>query len=306
MTQNKQLSIIIVNFNSGLYAVDCIASLFRQVSINFEIIVVDNASQDNSIELLGKNFSERITLIESKENLGFGRANNLAASQACGEYLLLLNPDTVIEDPHALKVMLEQLRNNPQIGLLGPAIDEPRKNKQVLPRYSYPSSRYLKHTDKFKNLPGEIAWLLGACMLIKRSLFEEIKGFDPDYFLYGEDADICLKVRLAGYVIAYYEAVKIMHVAGVSEFNANSLDKWLRKRRGVFLFYIKHFDARDTLRIARNAMFKSRVYLCTLFLTNWFRSIDNPALIDKKNREEATIIVAKEVLTELQRSLSKD
>ena len=86
MTQNKQLSIIIVNFNSGLYAVDCIASLFKQVNINFEIIVVDNASQDNGIELLRENFSDQITLIESKENLGFGRANNLAVSQACGEY----------------------------------------------------------------------------------------------------------------------------------------------------------------------------------------------------------------------------
>ena len=297
MTQNKQLSIIIVNFNSGLYAVDCLTSLFKQVNINFEIIVVDNASQDNSIELLRENFSDRITLIESKENLGFGRANNLAASQACGEYLLLLNPDTVIEDPHALEMMLEQLRSSDKIGLLGPAIDEPRKNKQVLPRYSYPSSRYLKYTDKFKNLPGKIAWLLGACMLIKRSLFEEIKGFDPDYFLYGEDADICLKVRLAGYGIAYYDAVKIMHVAGVSEFNADSLDKWLRKKRGVFLFCVKHYDPRDVLRLAKKTIYKSRMYLGALFITSYLRRADSVAFLDKKHRLQASIIAAKEVIS---------
>lgn len=299
MTQNKQLSIIIVNFNSGLYAVDCIASLFKQTKISFEIIVVDNSSQDNSIELLRENFSERITLIESKENLGFARANNLAASRACGEYLLLLNPDTVIADPNAIKMMIEQLKSNPQVGLLGPAIDEPRKNKQVLPRYSYPSSRHLKYTDKLKNLPGEIAWLLGACMLIKRSLFEEIKGFNPDYFLYGEDADICLEVRRAGYTIAYYDAVKIMHVAGVSEFNANSLDKWLRKRRGVFLFYTKHYDARDTLRIAKSTLYKSRLYLGVLFVRTWFQRTDDFAFLDKKHRLQASIMVAKEVILQL-------
>ncbi len=297
MTQNKQLSIIIVNFNSGSYAVDCIASIFRQENINFEIIVVDNASQDNSIELLRENFSDRIKLIESKENLGFGRANNLAASQACGEYLLLLNPDTVIENPHALKMMLEQLRNNAEIGLLGPAIDEPRKNKQVLPRYSYPSSRSLKFTDKFKNLPGQIAWLLGACMLIRRSLFEKINGFDPDYFLYGEDADICLKVRVAGYSIAYYDDVEIMHVAGVSEFSANSLDKWLRKKRGVFLFCAKHYDSRDLLKIAKKTIYKSKMYLGALLITSWFRKRDDVAFLDKKHRLQASIIAAKEVIS---------
>ncbi|MDI1308272.1 MAG: glycosyltransferase family 2 protein [Methylotenera sp.] len=297
MTQNKQLSIIIVNFNTGLYTVDCIDSLFKQEDINFEIIVVDNASQDNSLVLLRENFADRITLIESKENLGFGRANNLAANQARGEYLLLLNPDTAIENRNALKMMFEQLKNNAEIGLLGPAIDEPRKNKQVLPRYSYPSSRYLKHTEKFKNLPGEIAWLLGACMLIKRSLFEEIKGFDPDYFLYGEDADICLKVRIAGYAIEYYDSVKITHIAGVSEFNANSLDKWLRKKRGVFLFCAKHYDPRDVLRIAKKTIFKSNMYLGALFITSCLRRVDDVAFLDKKHRLQASIIAAKEIIS---------
>lgn len=302
MSQNKQLSIIIVNFNSGTFAVDCISSLFRQEGISFEVIVIDNSSQDNSIDLLRKKFSNQIILLESAENLGFGRANNLAASHASGEYLLLLNPDTVIESPNGLKMMIEKLSANSQIGLLGPAIDEPRKNKQVLPRYSYPSSRHLKYTDKFKKLPGEIAWLLGACMLMKRSLFNEIQGFDPDYFLYGEDADICLRVRIAGFEIGYYDGVRIMHVAGVSEFTANSLDKWLRKKRGVFLFCIKHYDSRDVLKLARSAIFKSRLYLSALVLTSWFKRQDEAARVDKKHRLQATIFAAKEVVSRLARS----
>lgn len=299
MIKNKQLSIIIVNYNSGNYAVSCIDSLFKQVGVGFEIIVIDNASQDNSIDLLQEKFADQIMLIKSDENLGFGRANNLAVTKASGEYLLLLNPDTIIEDSNALKILIERLINNPQIGLIGPAIDEPRKGKQVLPRYSYPSSRGLRYSTKFKELPGKISWLLGACLLIKASVFDEISGFDPDYFLYGEDADICLRVRLAGYEIGYCDAVKITHVAGVSEFGADTLDKWLRKKRGVFLFSRKHFDRRDTLKLAKIAIIKSKLYLMVLNFTALFSHQNNPVFEDKKHRLQATIIAAKEVMKSL-------
>ena len=296
---SKSISVLIVNYNSGVYALECIHSLLKQRGETIEIIVVDNASQDDSVKLLRETFDGKIILVESKENLGFGRANNLAASKASGEFLLLLNPDTVITEPNVLKAMVDTLKNNPHIGLLGPAIDEPRKAKQVLPRYRYPSSRHLKYTNKFKRLPGEIAWLLGACMLIKRSVFAEVKGFDPDFFLYGEDADICLRLRLAGYEIGYCDKVQISHVGGASEFGANSLDKWLRKKRGVFLFCTKHFDPRDALEIAKTAIFKSRLYLGALFVTNLFRNKNSVVFVDKKHRLQATIITAKEVLNQL-------
>lgn len=296
MTQDKQLSIIIVNYNSGQYVLDCIASLKRQVAVNFEVIVIDNASPDNSLVLLREGLTHDILLIESSENLGFGRANNLGVSKARGEFLLLLNPDTIISDANTLKVMLDVFNTSPRLGLLGPAIEEPRKSKQVLPRYTYPLSKNLRYTDKLKGLPGSIAWLLGACLLIKHSTFNEINGFDADYFLYGEDADICLRVRLAGYEIGYCESVKITHVAGVSEFGADTLDKWLRKKRGVFLFCIKHFDKRDVLKLARNAIFKSKVYLMMLSFMGLFRCQKKRMSEDKKHRLQATVIAANEVI----------
>lgn len=296
---SKLLSVLIVNYNSGVYALECIHSLLKQRRVVIEIIVIDNASQDDSVKLLRETFDRQIILVESKENLGFGRANNLAASKASGEFLLLLNPDTVITEPNVLKVLVDTLKNNPHIGLLGPAIEEPRKAKQVLPRYRYPSSRRLKYTNKFKQLPGKIAWLLGACMLIKRSVFNEIKGFDPDYFLYGEDADICLRLRLAGYEIGYCDKVQISHVAGASEFGADSLGKWLRKKRGVFLFCTKHFDRRDALEIAKTAIIKSRLYLAALFLTSLFSNKNSVTFLDKKHRLQATVIAAKEALNQL-------
>jgi len=295
----KSLSVLIVNYNSGVYAVDCIRSLLQQQSLALEVIVVDNASQDNSIELLNEAFGKKITLIKSKENLGFGRANNLAASKATGEYLLLLNPDTIISGPHDMSELIQFLEVHPEAGMVGPAIEEPRKGKDVLPRYRYPASRKLKYTNTFKNLPGEIAWILGACMLIKRGFYEEIAGFDPDYFLYGEDADICLRIRQHGYQIGYCDSVKIMHESGASEIGADSLDKWLRKKRGIFLFWKKHFDSRDALRLAKRAVLKSSVYLFFIKLLGVFLQKNSQELLDKKSRLKATQIAAQELIQEL-------
>lgn len=299
MNQQKCVSVLIVNYNTGNYAVACIKSLLNQSYIKLEIIVVDNASIDDSIKVLSASFEKKITLIESKENLGFGRANNLAASQAKGDFLLLLNPDAEIQDPLAINKMVDFLTENPKLGMVGPKIFEPRKNKYATPRFTYPQSKKLKFRDQLENLPGKIAWLLGACLLLKREAYQAIAGFDPDYFLYGEDADIGLRLRQHGYEIGYCDTVKIMHVSGASELGADSLDKWLRKKRGVFLFCMKHYDRRDVLKLARHSIIKSKFYLATMRLTELFRCKKNVAFIDKKHRLQATIIAAKEVINQL-------
>jgi GT2 family glycosyltransferase len=295
----KSLSVIIVNYNSGDYAIECIRSLHKQENVNIEIIVIDNASRDNSVKQLNLKFGDEMVLIESKENLGFGRANNLGAGKATGEYLMLLNPDTVIPDSLGCFHLIQFLDAHPEIGMVGPAVEEPRKGKNVLPRFSYPSSRNLKYTTTFRGLPGDIAWILGACMLIKRSLYNEIAGFDPDYFLYGEDADICLRIRRHGYQIGYCEDVKIIHVSGASEIGAEPLDKWLRKRRGLYLFCKKHFDARDALSLARREIFKSSIYLFFNRFSRLFGKEYSEISKDKKNRQRATIIAAEELVQQL-------
>lgn len=299
MNQPILVSVLIVNFNAGNYAKACIKSLLNQSNIKLEIIVVDNASVDDSVNELKNTFGKKITLIECKENLGFGRANNLAADKAKGEFILLLNPDTEIQDQLAVSKLVDFLTANNRLGMVGPKIHEPRKNKYVTPRLSYPSSKKLKFKQKFETLPGKIAWLLGACLLLKRDVYQEISGFDPDYFLYGEDADIGLRIRQHGYEIGYCEDVVIHHVAGASEFGADSLDKWLRKKRGVFLFCMKHYDQRDVLKIAKNAIVKSRLYLAVLFVTSLFRNKNSVAFMDKKHRLQATTIAAKEVVNQL-------
>lgn len=290
------VSIIIVNYNSGSYALDCIRSLQRQIGVQLEIIVVDNASQDDSASVLQAQLSDQILLIQSATNLGFGRANNLGVARASGEFLLLLNPDTVLGEAQTIRHLVDALLDNPQFGLMAPLMDEPRKNKLVHPRYTYPSQRYLKQTKKLNDLPGEIAWVLGACMLLKRGLFNEINGFDEDYFLYGEDIDICLRIRLAGHAIGFTDTVKIMHVSGASEIGADSYEKWLRKRRGLYLFFIKHYHAEDTRQLAKSLILKTNVYLVLLKIKGLFINQNNPSFIDKRHRLKATITAANEML----------
>lgn len=299
MQSLHSVSVIIVNYNSGSYAKTCIESLLKQVDVQLEIIVIDNASADDSAIVLKNAFGQKITLIENTENLGFGRANNVGAAKATGEFLLLLNPDTEIPDSRAIAQLVDYIKQYPQCGLLGPAIFEPRKNKQVMPRFTYPQSKNLKFTSKLTQFPGEIAWLLGACMLVRRAVYNQINGFDEDYFLYGEDADIGLRMRLAGYEIGYCDGVSIMHVSGASEFGADSLDKWLRKKRGVMLFCIKHYDPRDVLSIAKLATAKSKFYLAIMRFSGLFVRKNNVAFADKKHRLQATIIAANEVIKQL-------
>ncbi len=295
MSQPTLVSVLIVNYNSGSYAKTCIESLFMQSNVQLQVVVVDNASADDSVKALKYAFGKKITLIESNENLGFGKANNLAANSAKGEFLLLLNPDTVIADALAISKLVDFYGSNQRYGMVGPNIHEARKNKYVAPRYSYPSARQLKFKQKFEALPGEIAWLLGACLLLKREVYQAISGFDPDYFLYGEDADIGLRLRQHGFEIGFCEQVTIEHVSGASEIGADSLDKWLRKKRGVFLFYTKHYEQRDVICIAKKAIFKSKLNLKWLSMTRLFRI----NVLDKQHRLQATAIVANEVLNQL-------
>lgn len=290
------VTVIIVNYNSGQYALECISSLLLQSDVKLQIIVVDNASPDNSLELFEAHLPETVLLIRSEINLGFGKANNLAAKSAQGDYLLILNPDTRIDDTHAIIKLVDRLNGKPQVGLLAPSVYEPRKDKLVLPRFSYPSSKQLRHPGKLKTLPGEIAWVLGACMLMEREVFLQINGFDEDFFLYGEDVDICLRIRMAGYEIDYAEDISITHVSGASEMAAPSLDKWLRKRRGIFMFYKKHYAVEDQVAIARRLLLRSKCYLFMLLIkTKFFRKVTS-ADLDKQARLRASTIAAEEFL----------
>lgn len=300
--QQPSVSAIIVNYKSGAYAVECIRSLLDQKYDSLEIIVVDNASRDGSVDMLRSAFGNVITLIDSPDNLGFGQANNLAAAYAKGDYLLLVNPDARLLDNAFISTLISFLERHPHVGIAGPEIHEPSKQKYVLPKRRYPSEGRLKYRDALKRLPGPYAWILGACMCLKRSLYEQIGGFDPDFFLYGEDTDICLRVRKAGYQVGYCEAAKLTHVGGASETAAIPFDKFLRKKRGFFLFCRKHYAAADVKRIARLSLVTTYFASLKVALSKLLGMGNAQDLNNKLQRIDATRIVIRETIEHYRKS----
>jgi len=228
------MSIIIVNWNSASYLRACLSSLYFQIqSFTFEVIVVDNASYDGCEELIQKQFPG-VLFIQSSENVGFGRANNLGFSRSCGEFILFLNPDTEIVGD-ALERMLDCLRVTRAAGATGvrllntdgslqtssvqafPTITNQLLDFGVLQRV-FPRWR-MWGTEAFyndTNEPSEVDAISGACFLIKRSVFEEIGLFSEQYFMYSDDLELCSRIKKAGYSVLYMNNCKVIHHGGKS------------------------------------------------------------------------------------------
>jgi len=268
LMQEIDFSVIIVNYNTAELVSRCISSVLQQKNVSVEIVVIDNASTDDSVSTIQNLLSENgsISLIRNTENMGFGRANNLAVKNAKGKYLYLLNPDGMMQDEQNLAKSLDFMQSHPEFGLVGTAIYEPRKNRFVQPKKGYPAQKMLRLTKDLEKLPGEIAWVLGASMIIPRVVYQEVGGFDPDFFLYGEEVDLCLRIRKLGYLLGYNENVVIEHFAGASESRAKPIETFLRKHRGFYLFCKKHYHLEDVKRIAKKNIFRAKIRLFFLKL----------------------------------------
>ena len=199
-----QVSIIIVNYNTKDITLNCLKSIYEHTTgIDFEIIVVDNASSDNSVEVI-KAIYPLVKIIESNENLGFGRANNLGAKYAQGEYLFLLNSDTLlIENTLSALYTFMKDRDSENIGACGVSLLNRQQQKTIsaghfpslLQEFSDIGFRHLYKNYYNNNLSlafsipkdgdvREVDYICGADIFIKKELFNELKGFDEDYFMY--------------------------------------------------------------------------------------------------------------------------
>jgi len=216
MEKNKvDLSIIIVGFNTKCFLEKCLESIFRQrVNGNLEVIVVDNGSRDNSCEMI-KNIFFKVKLIENKENLGFGKANNQGAKIARGDYLFFLNPDTLIKDNVFLKI-IEAFKNDSQAGVVSPLLV--LENGEIQ-SWAYGQEENLSQLIKRKikkDSSKTIDWVSGAAFAIRADIFRKIGGFDENFFAYFEDRDLCLQVKKNGYKIVVLPEVKVIHFGGKS------------------------------------------------------------------------------------------
>lgn len=224
----SDLSIIILSFNTKDLLRDCLNSLKRvEREISFEVIVADNGSVDGSLLMVKKEFPS-VTVLDNKTNVGFAKGNNAARKIAKGKYVLFLNSDTVVYKG-VLKECVDFLKKNPDVGaitcklvLANGKVDKDIRRRFPTPWVSFNrlvlgNGRLYWYEDISPNKIHEVDAIQGAFHLSPRRVLDEVNWFSEDYFLDGEDIDLCYKIREAGYKIYYYPKVKILHLKGASK-----------------------------------------------------------------------------------------
>lgn len=226
------VSIILVNWNSVDYLRECIPSIRKYTQgLSCEIIIVDNASPAADAKVIGREFSD-IILIESEENLGFAGANNLGFKRSTGKYILFLNPDTKFISP-VINIMLKRSQSLPDAGVLGckllnrdlsvqtssimqfPTISNELFQLEYL-RLRWPDFWGIGPLFSSSTEPAKAEVISGACMLIRRDVFEKVGMFSEEYFMYAEDMDLCYKITKAGWTNYYVGEAVAVHYAGIS------------------------------------------------------------------------------------------
>jgi GT2 family glycosyltransferase len=229
-----ELSIISVNWNSSDFLLECITSIQKHTkNIAYEIIVVDNASAKEDVDKLRQRFPE-ISIIGSQENLGFAGANNLGFRHSTGEYVLFLNPDTKLDSP-AINIMVGRMKLLPDAGIVGCRLLNTDLSVQLTSIQKFPTIlnqvldlEYLQlrwpHCPLWEVAPlfsndvklVNVEVISGACMLLRRNVFEQVGMFSEDYFMYAEDVDLNYKVKRSGLTNYYVGEATIVHYGGGS------------------------------------------------------------------------------------------
>jgi O-antigen biosynthesis protein len=260
VNEMKKISIIIVNYNVEFFLEQCLTSVYEALEgISAEILVVDNNSVDHSVDMVSQKFPG-VILIQNNENHGFSKANNQAIHIAHGEYILLLNPDTLLQKD-TLRKSIEFMDSHPDAGGLGVQMIDGKGNflpesKRGLPTpwvafYKifglsrlFPQSEkfgkyHLSYLDPSKN--HEVEVLSGAFMMLRASVIEEIGGLDETFFMYGEDIDLSYRITQAGYKNYYFADTKIIHYKGEST-KKGSLNYVLTFYNAMKIFAEKHYS----------------------------------------------------------------
>ena len=249
------VSIIIVNYNTTDLLLQCVDSIVTHTQgVSYEIIVVDNGSREESLTPLRQD--QRIYLVESNENLGFGRANNLGAANAKGGCLFLLNPDTILVND-AVTILYQHVLSTSRTGLCGGNIFDKdmlpiHAHDQIFPsilseldivfghlyyKLRYGKNSWFNHTKT----PMKVAMITGADMMIRREVWDKVSGFDPSFFMYFEDSDLCYRIREQGYDIVNVPQAEIIHLEGKSFHVSRERDQ--RYFNGRNCYFHKHYSA---------------------------------------------------------------
>jgi N-acetylglucosaminyl-diphospho-decaprenol L-rhamnosyltransferase len=234
MIDRPPVSAIVVSYGTRELTLTAVESLVAFLPEGSEIWVVDNASADDSAAAVRAGFPQ-VNVIELSENVGFGPANNVAMERAAGEYFLLLNSDARLIDAETLPKMMARLQASPRLAVVGPRLESPDGRFEYSAR-SFPTvpkelvrrlGLYLVVPrarvggwllgDFWSPLePAEVDWVTGACMLVRRAAYDDVGGFDPRLFMYGEEQEWCRRIGAGGWGVLYDPSVTVVHARAAS------------------------------------------------------------------------------------------
>jgi len=263
-----EVSIIVVNWNTKDVLRDCLGSVYKQSKdVIFEVIVIDNASGDGSVEMVKKEFPQ-VTLIENRENKGFAAANNQGIAIAKGRYILLLNSDTIVLE-NAIRKTVEFADSRPSAAVVGCRVLNPDRTVQQT-CFMFPSvlNMLLSSTYLYKLFPKskffgrermtwwdrssrrEVDIVTGCFMLVRRKGVEQVGMMDEQFFMYGEEADWCYRFKQTGWKVLFTPTAEIIHFGGASskqrrpemilQLHGSKL-LFLKKHRSRFIYYLACF-----------------------------------------------------------------
>ena len=250
------MSVVVVSYNTKALTLQCLESLCRNVPEGTEVCVVDNASSDGSaraIQLFAKSSAVPVHVLSADRNLGFGSANNLGSAATSGEFIALVNSDAFVRTG-ALEGLRGYLQKTPQAAIAGPRLENTDGSFQES-RFAFPSpfrawvenlglarvSRFLR--GKRSLTAGPVQWLSGACLMVRRAVWEHVGGFDESFFLYAEETDLQRRIAAMGWEIHWAPDFVVTHIGGssglaereaVRERFFEGADRYILRYHGVF------------------------------------------------------------------------
>ena len=250
-----KVSILIVTYQSQNEILNCISSIYKNIlNVEFEIIIIDNASTDKTIKVIRNQFPD-VIIQENNINKGFASANNVGAKIAKGEFLLFLNPDSVMTD-NIIEVLLSIYNSDDNYGIVAPQINnadgsfqfstgkEPTISSTLFEAYGmylfFPKTFFGYRNASTKEDRIHVNWVTGACFIIKKEFFDMLSGFDENFFLYLEDVDICIRAQKEiKKSIIYTTKTSIIHYRGKSSKNDSYISK-ISSYKSKLYYHKKH------------------------------------------------------------------